>query len=62
MGQIQPLCHWQNSSYQPNIVFLNVVLGNLLKPQSEDVQLDQRSGTKLHLGGKPSDDILHFAH
>jgi hypothetical protein len=31
-----------------------VVYGSLLEPQSEDVQPDTRSGTKLHLGGKAS--------
>jgi hypothetical protein len=52
MGQVQPLFRWQNSGCQPNITFLNLVPGGLLEPQSEDVQPDQRSGTKLHLRGK----------
>ncbi len=49
---MQPLSHRQNSGYQPSTVFLNVILGGLLEPQSKDVQLDHRSGTKLHLGAK----------
>jgi hypothetical protein len=50
LGQVQPLSCWQNFGCQPSIVFLNVVLGGLLEPQSKDVQPDQRSGMKLHLG------------
>jgi len=40
LGQVQPLFHRQNSGCQPSIAFLNVVLGGLLEPQSEDVQSD----------------------
>jgi hypothetical protein len=49
MGQVQPFSRQQNYGYQPSIVFFNVVHGGLLEPQSEDVQPDQRTGTKLHL-------------
>ncbi len=49
---MQPLSRRQNSSCQPSIDFLNVILGGLLEPQFEDVQLNQKSGTKLHLGGE----------
>jgi len=54
LEQVQPLSCRQNSGCQPSIVILNVVHGSLLEPPSEDVQPDQRSGTKLHLGGKAS--------
>jgi len=52
LGQVQPLFCRKNSSCQPSTTFLNVVSSSLLEPQSKDVQLDQRSGMKLHLGGK----------
>ncbi len=51
---MQPLSRRQNSGCQPSIAFLNVVSGSLLEPQYEDVQPDQKSGMKLHLGGKAS--------
>jgi hypothetical protein len=51
---MKSLSRRQNFDCQPSIVFLNVVPGGLLEPQSEDVQPNQRSGTKPHLGGKAS--------
>jgi hypothetical protein len=54
LGQMKSLSRRQNFDCQPSIVFLNVVPGGLLEPQSEDVQPNQRSGTKPHLGGKAS--------
>jgi hypothetical protein len=54
LGQVQLLYCRQNSSCQPSIDFFNVVLRCLLEPQFEDVQPDQRSGMKLHLGGNAS--------
>ncbi len=51
------LSHRQSFGCQPSIAFLNVVRGGLLEPQSEDLQLNQKSGMKLHLGGKAANTL-----